>query len=196
MPQQGDQCVFCQLINNPQQLKKVAETENFYAWLDINPRAEGYTMVVPKEHVESIMELPPEEYKEGMVLARKVIEKAEKGLNADGATMTLHVNETGGQMLDHAYIQVIPRYEDDENAGTPATALFQPIEMTEQELDQTAEKMASTEVEFDESDPVEPDPESQKFREEERTPVEEATDEDETREDNDPEEERDTVSWE
>jgi histidine triad (HIT) family protein len=165
-PQHGDQCIFCQLINSPQQLKLVGETDNFYAWLDINPRARGYTMVVPKEHIESIMEFDPGMYEEGMVLAREVVEKAKRGLGADGATITVHVDEVGGQMMDHAYIQVFPRFEDDENAGTPASAMFQPIEMSEDELDETADKMHSVDVDFD-VEHVEPHPDSQRFKESE-----------------------------
>ncbi|MFB6215495.1 MAG: HIT family protein, partial [Candidatus Aenigmatarchaeota archaeon] len=81
-PGQGDQCIFCQLIDNPDQLMLVGETENFYAWLEVNPRAKGHTMVVPKDHIENVLELDPAEWDEGMRLARKVVEKAKKGLGA------------------------------------------------------------------------------------------------------------------
>lgn len=163
-PQQGDQCVFCQLIDNPDQLKLVGETENFYAWLEVNPRAKGHTMVVPKEHIESVMEFSPSEYQEGMKLAREVVEKAEKGLGADGASITVNIKEAGGQMMPHAYIQVFPRFSEDENAGTPTGAIFQHKQELQEQLDELSETMNGVEVSFEESK-QEKHPESQRFQE-------------------------------
>jgi len=162
---QGDQCIFCQLIDNPDQLLLVGETDNFYAWLDINPRAKGHTMVVPKEHVESVMELGPEEYQEAMNLTHEVVEKAEKGLGADGASITININEPGGQMMPHAYIQVWPRFEEDENAGTPTGAIFPQREELKEQLEDFHNKMTDVSVDFG-VETVEPHPESKNFKEE------------------------------
>jgi len=164
MPPQGDQCVFCQLIDNPSQLKLVGETDNFYAWLEVNPRAKGHTMVVPKEHIESIMDLSPGEYHEGMKLAREVVEKAEKGLDADGASITVNIKEAGGQMMPHAYIQVFPRFSEDENAGTPTGAIFQHREDLKSKLGELSETMSEVSVSFEDSK-QEKHPESQRFKE-------------------------------
>lgn len=163
-PQQGNQCVFCQLIDNPDQLNLVGETENFYAWLEVNPRAKGHTMVVPKEHTESIMDFSPSKYHEGMKLAREVVEKAEKGLGADGASITVNIEEAGGQMMPHAYIQVFPRFSEDENAGTPTGAIFQHREELQNQLGELSETMSGVNVDFEDSK-VEKHPESQRFQE-------------------------------
>lgn len=161
MPQD---CTFCQLIDNPDQLLLVGETDNFYAWLEVQPRAKGHTMVVPKEHKESAMEFEPAEWDEGMRLAREVVEKAEKGLGADGASITLNINESGGQMVPHAYIQVFPRFQEDENAGTPTGAIFPHQEELQNQLQDIQGEMSGISVEFEEKEPVEPHPESQKFK--------------------------------
>ncbi len=160
---QGNQCPFCQLIANPSQLKVVGETENFYAWLDINPRAKGYTMVVPKEHKDSIEEFSASEYQEAMTLTRKVVEKAKKGLGADGVSVTMNIDESAGQMVPHAYIQVFPRFEDEETAGTPTGAVFQPHEEAKKNLDSIKEKMAAVDSSFGETS-KEPHPDSQNFK--------------------------------
>jgi histidine triad (HIT) family protein len=165
-PGHGDQCIYCQLIDNPQQLNLVGETENFYAWLEVQPRAKGHTQVVPKEHIESVMELGPSEYHEAMGLVREVMEKAIDGLGADGASVTMNVKEAGGQMMPHLYISVFPRFEEDENAGTPTGAIFQHREdlQDESKLEEIKESMSSVTVNF-EQETIEPDPESQKFKE-------------------------------
>lgn len=160
---QGDQCIFCQLIDNPDQLLLVGETENFYAWLDINPRAKGHTMVVPKEHIESVMEFDPGEYQEAMKLTREVVEKAKKGLGAEGASITINIDETGGQMMPHAYIQVWPRFSDDESAGTPTGAIFPQREELKEDLQDFQEKMSDVSVDFD-VETIEPHPDSKNFK--------------------------------
>lgn len=165
MPPGGDQCPFCQLIANPEQLKVVGETDNFYAWLDINPRAKGYTMIVPKEHKDSIEDFSASEYQEAMNLVRKVVDKAKQGLGADGVSVTMNIDEAAGQMVPHAYIQVFPRFEDEETSGTPTGAIFQPHEEAKKNLGQIKDKMAAVESDFGQTT-KEAHPDSQKFKDE------------------------------
>lgn len=162
-----DQCPFCQLMQQPEQLNIVGETENFYAWLEYpQPRAEGHANIVPKEHTESVMEFTPELWSEAMTLLRETMGKAMKGLEADGLSIAMNVKEAGGQMLPHAYIQVFPRFQEDESAGTPVGAIFQHREDLQNEdyFRETMEKMGSVAVDF-EAEEIEPHPESQKFKE-------------------------------
>ncbi|MFB6147786.1 MAG: HIT family protein, partial [Candidatus Nanohaloarchaea archaeon] len=126
----------------------VSETDNFYAWLEVNPRAKGHTQVVPKEHKESILDFSPGEYDEAMRLVRKVVEKAEEGLGADGASVTANIGEAAGQMLPHAYISVFPRFQDEENAGTPTGAIFPQREELQQQLQDIHDSMSSVSVDF------------------------------------------------
>ncbi len=162
-----ENCPFCQLIENPEQLFLVAETDNFYAWLEVSPRAKGHTMVVPKEHTESLMDLDPSEYEECMRLVREVMEKAVEGLGAEGVSVAMNVMETGGQMLSHAYIIVFPRFSEDEAAGTPLGAVFPHKEdlQDREKLSEISDKMSSVNVDF-ETEVKEPHPDSQKFKEE------------------------------
>ncbi|MFB6144045.1 MAG: HIT family protein [Candidatus Nanohaloarchaea archaeon] len=162
MPQQQE-CPFCQLIENRDQLLIVDETENFYAWLEINPRARGHTMVVPKEHTETLLDLEPEVYSEGMELARQVALKAEEGLDAEGVSIAANMREAGGQMVPHAYIQVFPRFSDEENAGAPLGAIFPQKEELQDELPEIQEAMKNANPG---EETIEPHPESQRFREE------------------------------
>ncbi len=137
-----EQCPFCQLIANPDQLYTVGETDNFYAWLEVNPRAKGHTMVVPKKHTDSVLDLSGEEWQEAMDLTREVAEKAKNGLDADGVSITVNVEEAGGQMLPHAYIQVFPRFKGEENAGTPTGAIFPQKEELRQQLEDIRQAMS------------------------------------------------------
>lgn len=165
-PGQGDECIYCQLIDNPDQLMLLGETEHFYAWLEVQPRAKGHTQVVPKDHIESVMDLNPQQYQEAMKLVREVVEKAMDGLGADGASVTMNIKEAGGQMMPHMYISVFPRFSEDENAGTPTGAIFQHREDLQEEskLEEIKDAMDSISVDFD-VEKVEPHPESKRFKE-------------------------------
>ncbi|MFB6115346.1 MAG: HIT family protein [Candidatus Nanohalobium sp.] len=200
MPPQGDQCIFCQLMANPEQLNIIAETDNFYVWHEYpEPRAKGQANVVPKEHTESILDLDPGQYQEAMTLVRKVMEKAKEAIDADGLTVVIPESETGGQMLDHMYIQIFPRFEEDENAGTPASALFPQIEMGEEEIKQTAQKMKGHEISFGE--PKKAHPESQRFKEENSAEAggkekkQEASEDEDEEEEIEPEHEGKSFEW-
>ncbi len=139
----GDQCPFCQLVNSPEQTFTVHESDNFKAWLDINPRARGHTMVVPKDHQTSMDELGPALVAEMFDVLRIVAEKARNGLGANGVSMVINDGEAAGQRLDHFYAQVFPRFQGEENEGAPAGAVFQPIEeLDESDLDGIAGQMA------------------------------------------------------
>lgn len=135
------QCPFCQLAANPDQTFDVHETEHFKAWLDINPRARGHTMVVPKEHWTSMEEIG-EHVPELFEIIRIVMEKARNGLDADGVSVVLNDGEAAGQRLDHFYAQVFPRFDGEENEGAPAGAVFQPLEdLDESDLEEFSGKM-------------------------------------------------------
>ncbi len=137
-----DQCPFCQLIRSGQVLQ-IHENETAVAFLDINPRARGHAIIAPKDHVQVLPELSAQQHADLMAAAATVAEKAGSTLDADGVSIVLNDGETAGQRIPHVYLQVFPRYRDEENAGVPAGAVFQPVEMSENDLKATAEKLAA-----------------------------------------------------
>ncbi|MDY6768559.1 MAG: HIT family protein [Candidatus Nanohaloarchaea archaeon] len=140
----GDQCPFCQLLENPEQTFDVHESEHFKAWLDINPRAKGHTMIVPKDHVGGMEDVDGAELFD---VVQAVAVKARKALNAAGVSIVINDGEVAGQRLDHFYVQVFPRFEGEENEGAPAGAVFQPLEDVEEaDLEEWSGAMADADV--------------------------------------------------
>lgn len=143
MPQ-GEQCPFCQLLDNPQQTFDVHESDNFKAWLDINPRARGHTMIVPKEHLGGMEDVNGAELFD---MVQAVAAKARKALGADGVSIVINDGEAAGQRMDHFYVQVFPRFGGEENEGAPAGAVFQPLEdASESDLDEWSSAMEAADV--------------------------------------------------
>jgi len=82
---------------------KIAENENFFAFLDINPVAKGHTLVIPKQEIDRFFELPDELLREMLVFAKPIAHAIEKatGCNRCGITVI-------GLEVPHAHMHLIP----------------------------------------------------------------------------------------
>ena len=95
--------IFSKIIAGEIPSHKCAENDKFYAFLDINPVAQGHTLVVPKHEVDYIFDLSDDELAEMIVFAKKValaIQTAYPCRKVGMAVLGLEVN--------HAHIHLIP----------------------------------------------------------------------------------------
>lgn len=95
--------IFSRIIAGEIPSYKVAEDEAHYAFLDINPMAEGHTLVVPKHEVDYIFDLPDEEYKALQLFAKRVAEAQRKALPCKRVAVAVL-----GLEVPHAHIHLIP----------------------------------------------------------------------------------------
>lgn len=96
-------CVFCKIIKGDIPSFKVWEDEQFFAFLDINPMAEGHTLLIPKEHVSYIFDYDDPSYSE-IFQAAKIISKRLKILTkAKKIGMAIE-----GISNDHLHIHLVP----------------------------------------------------------------------------------------
>ena len=111
--------IFSKIIAGEIPSYKVAEDDNFYAFLDINPLVKGHTLVVPKREVDYIFELEDSELAEMHVFAKKValaIQKAFPCKKVGEAVIGLEV--------PHAHIHLIPiQKESDMLFSNPKLSL-------------------------------------------------------------------------
>lgn len=136
-----DQCPFCQLLENPERTIRIHETDNFIAFIDINPGAKGQTIIASKDHYDGLEDIPKKLIGEAFEAAHAVSEKAINGLGADGISISLNSGEAAGQRIPHFFIKVFPRYESDEQSGVPVGAIFKPMDMEKEELAKIGKKM-------------------------------------------------------
>ena len=95
--------IFSKIIAGEIPSYKCAENDKFYAFLDINPVAQGHTLVVPKHEVDYIFDLSDDELAEMIVFAKKValaIQTTYPCRKVGMAVLGLEVN--------HAHIHLIP----------------------------------------------------------------------------------------
>lgn len=110
---ENNECIFCKIIKNEIPSAKVVEDEKLVAFLDINPVNKGHALVVPKEHQETLLDIPENTLKEIMVAAKKIGKSMRKALKADGFNVSMNNFTAAGQEVMHAHIHIIPRFEND-----------------------------------------------------------------------------------
>lgn len=98
--------IFTKIINGEIPCYKVAEDDNFLAFLDINPNAKGHTLCIPKKEVNKILDLDEQTYLELMKFSRKVGKALEKTVACKRIGMTVI-----GLEVPHVHIHLIPLNE-------------------------------------------------------------------------------------
>lgn len=105
-------CIFCKIIDEEIPSHKVYEDENVIAFLDANPSSKGHTLVVPKNHVESIHEASGMDYMWDALV--KVSNAVEDAFDPEGLNISQNNGEVAGQEVFHLHFHVTPRYTGDE----------------------------------------------------------------------------------
>ena len=130
-----EDCIFCKIVKGEIPCSKVYEDENIFAFLDMAPVHKGHTLVIPKKHFETILDIPEQELKELILAVKKVAIAVEKGVDADGFVVTMSNKKAAGQVVPHAHFHIIPRFEDDGLKHWPK------IEYKEGELEEYKNKI-------------------------------------------------------
>jgi histidine triad (HIT) family protein len=107
-------CIFCKIANKEIPAKIVYEDENTLAFLDVNPRSKGHTLVIPKKHYETFDELP-DDIAISLIKTIKKVVNILKSLNPDGYNILNNNNPIAGQEVPHVHFHIIPRYNDEQN---------------------------------------------------------------------------------
>jgi histidine triad (HIT) family protein len=105
-------CIFCKIIRNEIPSVKIYEDNETLGFLDINPNSRGHILIIPKMHFENIYSLPVETWCHMNIKAQKIAVALKHALSADGMNIVMNNESTAGQLIFHAHIHVIPRYND------------------------------------------------------------------------------------
>ena len=91
----------------------VAQGESWYAFLDIFPRREGHTLVIPRKPAQRLSELSPDELSGLMEGITVVQQRLGAHFSTTDFTICLHDGPLAGQEVPHVHFHVIPRSEGD-----------------------------------------------------------------------------------
>jgi histidine triad (HIT) family protein len=104
-------CVFCAIIRGEAKAEILLETENTLAFLDIRPVFRGHALLVPKQHLRLLSDLPAQLAAEFLTTAQRLERGVEDGLGAAGSMVL--VNNVVSQSVPHLHLHVIPRNPKD-----------------------------------------------------------------------------------
>lgn len=110
--------IFTKIINGEIPCYKVAEDENFIAFLDINPNVVGHTLCVPKVEVDKLFDLDEVSYLNLMVFSRKVAKALEKTISCKRIGVAVI-----GLEVPHVHVHLIPLNQMSDMDFSKKTAL-------------------------------------------------------------------------
>ena len=109
------ECVFCKIVKGELPCFKVYEDERVLAFEDINPIAEGHTLIIPKRHAENLWEISTEDLAAVHLVSKKVAHALREVLKPTGIAV-LQLNGQGAkQVVLHYHLHLVPRLP-----GTPS----------------------------------------------------------------------------
>lgn len=114
-------CLFCKIARKEIPADIIYEDEKTVAFLDIQPRALGHTMVISKYHSRHMDDLPESEIGPLFSSVKKVVGLLGKSLRPDGFTVGINQGRAGGQEVDHLHVHVFPRFKND--GGSPVQSV-------------------------------------------------------------------------
>ena len=101
--------IFTKLVNGEIPAYKIAEDDNFLAFLDVNPNAKGHTLCIPKQEIDKIFDIEDELYLGLMKFSKKIAIALEKTVPCKRVGMAVV-----GLEVPHAHVHLIPLNEMDE----------------------------------------------------------------------------------
>lgn len=107
-----EDCIFCKIINGDIPCFKVYEDERVLAFEDINPVADGHTLIIPKTHAENLWDISDDDLAAIHIASKKVIHGIKEALKPIGVA-ALQLNGRGAnQEVMHYHLHLVPRAEE------------------------------------------------------------------------------------
>ena len=124
--------IFSKIVNGEIPCHKVAETDDFLAFLDVNPNSKGHTLCIPKQEVDKIFDLDEDTYIGLMRFSRKVALAMEKVVECKRVGVAVI-----GLEVPHVHVHLIPLNSMED------ARFMQKVKMTSEEFEDLAKSIHS-----------------------------------------------------
>ncbi len=106
-------CIFCKIARGKIKAEIVKSSNNFIAIFDTKPAAEGHTLIIPKKHFVTLLDINNTLGEELLKFTKEIASSLLEEKYGDGFNIIMNNLEPAGQIVKHAHIHVIPRKEGD-----------------------------------------------------------------------------------
>lgn len=124
--------IFTKIVSGELPAYKIAEDENYLAFLDINPNAKGHTLCIPKKETDKVFDLEEDEYLGLMKFSRRIAKALEKAVPCKRVGVAII-----GLEVPHVHVHLIPLNEMEDIRFT------QKVRLTNEEFEETVEIIRS-----------------------------------------------------
>ena len=105
------QNIFARILRGEMPCFRVFEDDVALAFMDIMPRAEGHTLVIPKTPARNLLDMPPDALGPFMQRVQRVANAVTTAMQADGLTLQQFNEAAGGQVVFHLHFHLLPRWD-------------------------------------------------------------------------------------
>ena len=133
-----DECIFCGIVAGEVPSHTVYESEDAYAFLDVNPLARGHTVVIPRDHHERVGDIPDDAAGGLFRAITALVPAVEAAVDAPATTVAFNNGEEAGQEVPHAHCHIIPRFAGD-GAGTIHSLFRSTADLPDDEMEDVAD---------------------------------------------------------
>lgn len=112
---QNESCLFCDIIAGTTPATIVVETDEVVGFLDVRPVFKGHTLLVPREHIVTLSDLPESLMVPLLGTAQRIADAITSGLGAQGTFVAM--NNVVSQSVAHLHMHVVPRTKGDGLRG-------------------------------------------------------------------------------
>jgi histidine triad (HIT) family protein len=110
-----DDCLFCRIASGAEPSHVVYESDDVVAFLDARPVFPGHTLLVPRQHVVTYLDLPEELVGPFFSAGKQIAAAVTRGMNAQGTFVAM--NNVVSQSVAHLHLHVVPRTKGDGLRG-------------------------------------------------------------------------------
>ncbi|MDD3027871.1 MAG: HIT family protein [Erysipelotrichaceae bacterium] len=107
-------CIFCKIANHEIPGKILYEDNDCIAFLDLSQTTKGHTLVIPKAHAKSVLEIDQDNLAKSFKVAQNMANMLKTKLNANGVNIITNSGIIAGQTIEHFHLHVIPRFDEND----------------------------------------------------------------------------------